>query len=317
MADQTGPQEGDCGGRCRLSVIIVSWNVQDDLRCCLDSLMNGNSGEGIEVCMVDNASSDGTVQMVQEQYPQVRLIRNSENRGFAAANNQGLQASQADYYLLLNPDTVMPESGLQKLLQFADAHPRAGAIGPKLINPDGSLQYSARHFPTITAAMFRNTVLGRLFPGAASPSHYLMKDWDHRDARQVDWVSGACMMVRAEALEQIGYLDEGFFWGSEDVDLCFRLHRAGWEVWYTPEPQVVHAIGRSTSQVVIPTIVRTHRSMRRLYAKHMAHNFFSRALVSLGIWLRAGLLIGSHVAVDWITRFRGLLKGARRSDAGC
>ena len=301
--------------RCRLSVIIVSWNVQDDLHRCLDSLMTGNRGEGIEVWVVDNASSDGTVQMLEKRYPQVRLICNSENRGFAAANNQGLEAADAEYYLLLNPDTIVPEGGLQTLLQFADAHPEAGAIGPQLRNPDGSLQYSARRFPTITAAIFRNTILGRLFPGAASPSRYLMTEWDHGDARQLDWVSGACMMVRGEALEQIGYLDEAFFWGSEDVDFCFRLHRAGWEVWYTPEPRVVHAIGRSTSQVVIPTIIRTHRSMRRLYAKHLARNCFSRAIVSLGISLRCGLLVCSYLTVAGITRVRGLLSGAQRPDA--
>ncbi len=284
----------------------MSWNVQEDLRKCLQSVLEGNAEDGLAVWVVDNASTDGTVEMLRHEFPQVKLICNETNAGFAAANNQGLKAADADYYLLLNPDTVVPEGAFAKLLQFADAQPGAGAVGPKLVNPDGGLQHSARRFPTITAAIFRNTALGRLCPGAASPSHYLMTEWDHDEAREVDWVSGACLLIRRDALEQVGYLDEGFFWGSEDVDYCFRLHQAGWLVMYNPEPIIVHAIGKSTSQVVIPTIIRTHRSMRRLYNKHLARNFLSKALVGVGVWVRAGLLIASYLTRQLLARPRRL-----------
>jgi len=299
-------QEQDSTSRRRLSVIIVSWNVREDLRKCLQSVFDGNAGNEYEVWVVDNASTDGTAEMVRKGFPQARLICNEANAGFAVANNQGLRVAAADYYLLLNPDTIVPAGGLGRLLDFADAHSEAGVVGAKLVHPDGRLQYSARRFPTVSAAIFRNTVLGRIFPGAASPGHYLMAEWDHSDAREVDWVSGACMLIRAKALEDVGHLDEGFFWGSEDVDYCFRMHEAGWKVTYTPEPQIVHAIGKSTSQVVIPTIIRTHHSMQRLHGKHLAHNWGSRIVIFVGIWLRAGLLIGSYVSTQALARVRGM-----------
>lgn len=296
----------------RLCVVIVSWNVQRDLRACLDSVYSGNVGVDFEVVVIDNASSDGTVEMVRDEFPQVRLIDNDYNAGFAGGNNQGLRVVAADYYLLLNPDTVVPAHAFERLLDFADAHPEAGLVGPKLLNVDGSLQYSARRFPTVSAALFRNTAIGRWFPNASSPGHYLMTDWDHDSARQVDWLSGACLLIRHLALAEVGDLDEGFFWGSEDVDYGFRMHKAGWEVWYTPEPAIVHAIGQSTSQAVLQTIIRTHRSMRRLYAKHLARNPFSRALVSVGIWLRAGVLMVSHMNRAAVARVRFVLLGKRR-----
>jgi GT2 family glycosyltransferase len=140
--------------------------------------------------------------------------------------------------------------------------------------------------------MFRHTFLGRLFPHIKSMRDYLMCDWPHDEPREVDWLSGACMLINRRAYEQIGGLDEAFYWGSEDVDYCYRMHQGGWQVLYTPQPAIVHAIGRSTDQAVFATIVRTHRSMQRLYAKHLACNGLERLAVSGGIWLRAGLLLG-------------------------
>lgn len=275
-------------GEIPLSIIIVSWNVRDDLKACLQSLQA--NAQPHEVIVVDNASSDGTLEMLQA-FPHVQVIGNSDNRGFAAANNQGLAVARGQWLLLLNPDTIVPEGALQTLLHFAEAHPEAGVIGPRLLNSDGSLQHSCRHFPTVRAAFFRHTVFGRLFPAAHSMREYLMCDWGHDEPREVDWVSGACLLIRRKAYEQLGGLDEGFYWGSEDVDYCFRMHQAGWKVLYTPQPAIVHAIGRSTDQVIIPTIIRTHRSMQRLYTKHLARNWLSRGLVTAGIWLRAMLLI--------------------------
>lgn len=308
MRDEDGRQGEAEGKRFRLRIIIVSWNVEDDLRVCLRSVCAGSRQDEYEVWVIDNASSDGTVAMVREEFPQVRLVCNEENRGFAAANNQGLADADADYCLLLNPDTIVPEGGLEELLAFADAHPQAGVIGAKLVNPDGSLQYSARRFPTVRAAIFRNTAFGRWFPGAHSPQEYLMTEWDHNDARIVDWISGACMLIRREALAAIGQLDEGFFWGSEDVDYCFRARSAGWQVMYAPEPVIIHAIGRSTSQAVVATILRTHYGMQRLYRKHLARKPMTRSLVFIGVWLRAGLLICSHCVRLVVARMRSLLR---------
>ncbi|MGE5531555.1 MAG: glycosyltransferase family 2 protein [Bacteroidota bacterium] len=276
--------------RIPLSIIIVSWNVQADLRVCLDSLRQ-SSETPHEVIVIDNASRDGTVEMLRTDFPSVHLIANPDNRGFAAANNQGLAVAQGEYLLLLNPDTIVPPGALATLLTFAGAHPEAGAIGPRLLNSDGSLQHSCRRFPTVWAALFRHTLLGRLFPNAHSMREYLMCDWGHAEAREVDWVSGAALLINRRAFEQIGGLDESFYWGSEDVDYGFRMHQAGWKVLYTPQPAITHAIGRSTDQAIIATIIRTHRSMQRLYSKHLARNPITRALVTLGIWVRAGLMI--------------------------
>lgn len=277
----------------RLSIIIVSWNVQGDLRNCLQSLLEGNAEVAAEVIVVDNASVDGTVAMLRSDFPTVHLVANADNRGFAAGNNQGLPLARGQWLLLLNPDTLVPAGGLEALLAFAAQHPEAGVIGPRLLNADGSLQHSCRRFPTIWAALFRHTFLGRLFPRAHWMQEYLMAEWCHDTPREVDWVSGACLLISRQAYTRVGQLDEGFYWGSEDVDYCYRVHQAGYQVLYTPEPAVTHLIGRSTDQVIVPTIIRTHRSMQRLYTKHLARNWFSRLLVTAGIWVRAGLLITS------------------------
>lgn len=274
-----------------LSIIIVSWNVRRDLEACLQSLQ-ANQEVAPQIIVVDNASTDDTMGMLKG-FPQVQVIANPDNRGFAAANNQGLAVAEGQWLLLLNPDTIVPPGGLKTLLGFARQHPEAGAIGPRLLNPDGSLQYSCRRFPTIRAAMFRHTILGRLFPQAQPAREYLMFEWDHNEPREVDWISGAAMLINRRAYEQIGGLDERFYWGSEDVDYCFRLNHSGWKVLYTPQPAITHAIGRSTDLVIIPTIIRTHRSMQKLYLKHFTHNWLQRVLVVTGIWIRAALLLAS------------------------
>ena len=294
-----------------VSVGIVSWNVADDLRRCLDSLRSQESPPALEVIVADNASSDDSVRMVREQFPEVELIENDENLGFAKATNQTLSAAEGRYLMMLNPDTVLEEESLRKLVAVADDHPEAGIVAPKLVYPDGCLQYSCRRFPTISAAVFRNTILGRLFPRARSAAEYVMADWDHESEREVDWVSGACMMIRREAFEEVGRLDEEFVWGSEDVDYCLRMHRGGWKVLFTPVTQVVHAVGRSTDQAVVPTIVRTHRGMYLLYSKHFASNVLAKALVWLGVWLRAGLLIVSWEARRLLSGTIGRLRRMR------
>lgn len=273
-----------------LTVCLVTWKVREDLRRCLESL-RATPGLVVQVVVVDNASRDGTVAGLGEDFPQVELIVNGENRGFAAASNQAMAVSHGRHLLLLNPDTVVPPGGLQELVVFADQHPQAGIIGPQLRYPDGRLQLSCRRFPTVTAAIFRHTLLGRLFPRVASVSDYLMADWDHQEAREVDWVSGAAMLIRRELYEEIGPLDESFFWGSEDVDYCWRAHKAGWKVLYAPTPRIIHAVGCSTDQAITRTIIRTHRSMYRLYRKHLAASPLRRALVWGGVWLRGGLIL--------------------------
>jgi GT2 family glycosyltransferase len=296
-----------------VSVCIVSWNVADDLRACLESIRAQQTPPTYEVIVADNNSSDDSVAMVREQFPDVELIVNDENLGFAKATNQTLRAARGRYLMMLNPDTVLQPDCLEKLVAVADAHPEAGIVAPRLIYPDGSLQYSCRRFPTIAAAVYRNTVFGRLFPEAEPAAEYIMRDCDHDTQHDVDWASGACLLIRREAYKQVGELDEGFVWGSEDVDYCFRMHREDWGVLYSPVTEVVHAVGRSTDQAVVPTIMRTHGGMFRLYSKHFAPNALARGFVWLGVWLRAGLLIASWESRRLLT---GLWKRLRRLVGG-
>jgi GT2 family glycosyltransferase len=292
-----------------VSVCIVTWNVAADLRACLQSLRAQEGSPAAEVIVVDNASTDDTVHMLEHEFPEVITIRNAGNRGFAAATNQALERARGRYLMMLNPDTVVPADALGRIVEVADDSPQAGIVAPRLVYPDGSLQYSCRRFPTITAAIFRNTLLGSLFPRARAAADYVMADWDHATVREVDWASGAAIAIRRQLYEQIGPLDEGFRWGSEDVDYCLRARQAGWGVLYTPEPVIVHAVGRSSDQAVVRSIITAHHSMYRLYSKHFARNPLSRLLVWIGIWLRASLLIttwwarrGLSLASAWLRR---------------
>jgi Predicted glycosyltransferases len=287
----------------------VSWNAQDDLRACLCSLRTGSSApESVEVVVVDNASSDGSADMVEREFPEVRLIRSGANLGFSGGNNLALEGLTADYAFLLNSDATVAPGALDELVAFADAHPDAGLIGPKVLNPDGSIQFSCRRWPTFAAGLYRNVYLGRLFPNNRPASDYLMQDFDHASVREVDWLSGCALMIRRACLEQIGPLDaETFFMYCEDMDWSLRAHNAGWEVLYFPGALVTHAIGRSSDNAADRMIIEHSRSMWRFYRKHPA--FFRdrvpallRPLVLPGIVARAAVRIARRRAINPVLR---------------
>ena len=276
-----------------LSVCIVNWNTRADLERCLTSLHQCGCSEPFEIIVVDNASTDGSAELIEQRFPQVRLIPNRENSGFAHANNQAILASYGEFVFLLNPDTVVQPCSLSALVAFLRAHPRAAAVGPKVVNPDGSIQYSARSFPR-----FR-TGLMRLFPRSRAVRQYLLSDWDHNSARQVDWLSGAALCMRRDALAQIGLLDERFYIYCEDVDWCYRAKQEGWEIWFTPEAVITHFRAGSTNQRVAAMVWAFHRSMRQFYWKHYPRGvpWPLRWLPPLGIHLRA-LSVLAHVGYD-------------------
>ncbi|HOF89614.1 MAG TPA: glycosyltransferase family 2 protein [Armatimonadota bacterium] len=271
-----------------LSISIVNWQTRDDLRRCLASLPGGAPQTPLEVFVVDNASTDGSAEMVAAEFPHVRLLRNPENRGFAHANNVALRQCAGEYLLLLNPDTRVHAGALDALVAGMEAHPEAGIGGAKLLNPDGSVQYSCRRFPTVATGLFRNGALGRLFPGNARVRDYLMTDFDHASVAAVDWVSGAALCIRRAVLEQIGLLDESFFMYCEDVDWCYRAGRAGWKVLYFPDAVITHVIGRSSDQAVERMVRAHHHSMGLFFEKHYAPAMpaLLRWAPRLGIWLR-------------------------------
>lgn len=277
-----------------VSVIVVNWNTRDDLRECLTSLQPSlHPGVQTEVIVVDNASWDDSVAMVKREFPEVKIIENRLNEGFGKAHNRGAGIAQGRYLMLLNPDAKAHPSALKELVAYADAHPDIGILGPKVLNPDGSLQYSCRRFPVYEAGLFRNTFLGRLFPQNRFVRDYMMTDFDHASTIEVDWLSGCAMLIRREAWQQLGGFDEQFFMYCEDVDLCWRAHEAGWKVTYHPEAVVTHAIGRSTDRAVNAMIRQFHRSHLLFFRKHYARRLpiWSRLLIPLGLEIRANLLV--------------------------
>lgn len=235
----------------RLAIIIVSFNCREPLRACLRSLQ-ADAGPA-RVLVVDNASSDGSAAMVRSEFPAVTLIENIQNRGFAAACNQAIRATNEPFVLLLNPDAANPP--LHQLLAFMEANPDAGACGPRILNPDGSTQISCRRFPTLWRMMLAELGLRRCY--------YITKP-----GQDVDQLMGACLLLRRAALDQIGLLDERFFLYFEEVDLCLRLRRAGWRVCFVSGATVVHAGGLSSRSVRAEALRHRYRSLFEFYRKH-------------------------------------------------
>ena len=283
-----------------LSVCIVNWNTRSDLEQAIASIAEDASGSRsgpasglqVETVVVDNGSTDGSADMIRERFPSVGLIESGGNLGFARGYNLAATKASGRHLLMLNPDTVVQPGGLRELVSFLDSHPEAGAAGPRLVNPDGSLQYSCRRFPRPMAALFRNTPLGKLLPGNRFTRDYLMTDWDHHLVREVDWLSGAALCIRRRAWEQVGGFDEAFFMYAEDIDWCLRAHQAGWRMYYVPQAVVMHRIGRSSDQRPLAMVVQFHRSMIRFYRKHYARRwpFGLRWLPVAGIWARAAVV---------------------------
>jgi N-acetylglucosaminyl-diphospho-decaprenol L-rhamnosyltransferase len=217
----------------------------------------------VDVIVVDNGSSDGSVDLVRDRFPGVVLIANASNRGFSAANNQAIEQARGRYQFLLNSDAEVEPTALRALVSYGDEHPQAGVIGPKLLNPDGTLQPSGGRFPTPMSTVASLLGLNRL---TGRPRYGTRRDYDM--PADVDEVSGAAMLIRREVIDKVGGLDEGFTWGYEDIDFCLRARRAGWRVHYVPAARVIHQWGGSMRQAPAPTIVKAIAGRRRYFQKH-------------------------------------------------
>lgn len=291
-----------------LSVTICSWNTRDDLAACLSSLEAVRDEASFEVLVIDNNSQDDSAQMVRERFPWVTLYESPVNLGFTGGHNELLGRRRGRHAFLLNSDAAVFPGCIRTMLEFAANNPQVGIIGPKILNPDGSLQLSCRRFPNPRAAMFRNTFLGRLFPKNKYLREYLMTDWAHDEPRLVDWVSGAAMFVREEVMDKIGLMDPKFFMFCEDVDWCFRAWKAGFEVAYLPTAVVSHAIGRSTDKAPNNMIWRFHRSMLYFYKKNMLPQSMplirplKYAAAAAGLTMRASLFILKNRYERWKRR---------------
>jgi hypothetical protein len=251
-----------------ISAIIVNWNTRALLKKCLDAIIVSSQGLDVDVWVVDNGSQDGSPAMVKADYPQVHLIENQANVGFARANNQAARECQGEYLLLLNSDAFVYPNTLRCMLKVMADFPQAGAVGCQLLNEDLSLQRSCYSFPTLATELWQTLWLDRLFPKSKLFGEYLMTYWQMDDPREVDVVMGACMLVRCSALGEAELFDETFFMYSEEVDLCYRLKHSGWKVRYAPDAKAVHLWGGSARLVKVETLIRLYRSRVQFFRKH-------------------------------------------------
>jgi N-acetylglucosaminyl-diphospho-decaprenol L-rhamnosyltransferase len=275
-----------------LSIVVLSWNVCDLLRQCLNSVARDHPSSAdhppltAEIIVVDNASSDGSVEMVRAEFPDVRLIVNPANRGYTGGNNDGISAATGRYVMILNPDTAVLDDALAAMVAYADAHSDVGLVGPQLLNPDGSVQSSRRRFPTLMTGLFESTWLQPLAPSGVLRRYYVLDQPDDT-IQEVDWLFGACLLVRREVIQQVGALDEGFFMYSEEMDWCRRIRQAGWKIVYLPEAQVIHYGGKSSDQVAVQRHIYFQTSKVRYFRKHhgaLTAGVLRAALLAMYAW---------------------------------
>jgi GT2 family glycosyltransferase len=246
---------------------LVTWKARDLLKVCLDSLEAGLDGLSAEVWVVDNDSRDGTLEMLQERYPTVSVIKNSSNTGVAPARNQITERARGRYLIFLDVDTRVLPGALKTLGEVMDQHPEVAIGGPKLLYGDGTLQLSCRPFPSPLNILIEGTSLRDYLPNSRFVRDYTMEEWDHAELREVDWMYGACLIIRRSILDRLGNFDEGFFYLYEDIDLCFRAKKLGMKVIYIPQAEVIHYLERERKTILHPRIVVHIRSILRYLRK--------------------------------------------------
>lgn len=252
----------------KFSVIIVSWNVRQDIINCLGSIYDYQSSRPFEVIIIDNASSDGSTQEIREKFPSVTCVSNNKNYGFAMANNQGIKLAKGEYLLFLNPDTIVHPGALDYLIDFMDDNKDVGACGPKLLNEDGSTQRSTREFPSYRGALYRFTFLKYFKIFKNSYRSWLMKDFDHKSQEDVDQLMGAALLVRKSIIDKIDGFDENFFMYYEEVDLCYRIKQYGWRIVFLPQACIAHLGGRSSQQIPAAKRIMMLRSLLKYFRKN-------------------------------------------------
>jgi len=254
-----------------LAIIIVSWNCRKYLKSCLKSIFQSKKDSSVEIFVVDNNSSDGTVEMVKKEFPKVQLIANNFNAGFAKANNQALKIAKGKYLLLLNPDTEVKADTLTKAVAYLNDHPKAGIMGCKILNPNGSLQNSVRRFPNLSSQILILLKFHNFFPDLEPLKKYFAKDFNYHKEQEADQIMGAFFMIRKECLDEIGLFDEKFWLWFEEVDFCKRVKDKGWKVLYTPELEIIHAQGKSFAQIkAVKEQIIFNRSLLYYFRKHFS-----------------------------------------------
>jgi N-acetylglucosaminyl-diphospho-decaprenol L-rhamnosyltransferase len=302
---QTAPADAPTGS-IDVSIVVVSYNTAALLRQCLDSI-RANSGPRREVFVVDNASTDESAALVGAEFPEIRLIANTSNVGFTRANNQALRLARGRHLLLLNPDAELRPGALAALVAYLDANLDVGVVGPRLYYPDGKIQSSRRRFPTLATGFVESTILQRWFPRLALLCRFYCDDLPTDRVCDVDWVVGACMLVRGDVAARVGLLDERFFMYSEELDWCRRIRTAGWRVAYTPDAEVVHHESRSAEQNLSRRDILFNESKVKYFAKHFGG--FWGALLNCHIFLMFAALYAEEGAKWLLGHKRDLRRG--------
>jgi N-acetylglucosaminyl-diphospho-decaprenol L-rhamnosyltransferase len=269
-----------------VSVVVVTYNALPLLERSLESV------QGYETIVVDHGSTDGTVDFVRERFPEARVIE-QENLGFGTGNNTGMRAASRDYFLLLNADAWVLGDAVERLVEFAETQPEAAVVGPKLLNPDGTLQRSVRGYPSTWRIATEYLFLRKLAPRSRLFNAFYGAGFDHESVREAEFLGGACLLVRREAFEQVGGFDEDFFMMSEEVDWCYRFRQAGWKVLFYPGAEVVHVLTSSANPAMFRHLVRGHL---RFLAKHRGAREAERArrLMIVALRLRALVFRGER-----------------------
>jgi len=288
----------------QLSICIVTYNARDWLKECLDSIDENTRLEDLEIIVVDNGSNDGVGEMLMHDYPEVRFIGNQSNQGYTRPMNQALQIAMGKYLLQLNPDTSILPGAFDRLIEFMERNPEIGICGPKVLNRDGSFQKQCRRGEPRPVSMISYFLrLPRLFPNSKRIGGYLLDYEDEDAAIEVDALSGSCMAIRSEVIEDIGYLDEQFFAYQEDTDFCSRARAAGWKVYYYPQAQIIHFGGRGGSRVEpYRSIIAWHRSYWLYYKKHLAGDYFF--LINWFYYLLMVVKLGIALGINFLRRER-------------
>lgn len=285
-----------------ISIIIVTYNSRREIDQCLTTLFADLGAMPAQVIVVDNASTDGTPEHLAAQWRQVELLKQAHNRGFAAANNLGLAVARGDAILLLNPDTRVQAGAIGAMLNALDRHADVGVVGPQLLNSDSSLQPSCREFPNVLTHFIGMTELYRIGWVRRLFRRWLSSLSDHRTARYVDWVSGACLLVRRSAIDAVGSMDERFFIYGEELDWQYRMAQYGWRVWFEPSAQIVHAGGASTAAVPAQRIVWQYESIFRFARLHQS--VFHQIVLRVLVWCVTLPKILVLVFSGWLTPHR-------------
>jgi len=266
-----------------VSLVIVSWNTREILQGCLRSIYEQTRDSTYEVIIVDNASVDGSQEMVKREFPRTTLFENEENRGFAVANNQGMGVAKGRYVLLLNSDTVVLNGAIQKVIAFADKHPEAAVVGCKVLNPDLTLQPTCFMFPSLKNLFLSATYFYKVFPRSRFFGREQMTWWNRDDVREVDVVTGCFMLVRRESIEQVGRMDERFFMYGEETDWCWRFKKTGWKRLFFPGAEIIHLGGQSSKHVKVKSLVQLRLSILQYFHKNTSWPVFMFA--GTGTWL--------------------------------